>query len=124
MALFTPEELAELAAADAEIDDNFQLTTEEIARSRAMDKAAAAEAMSAQKALNVRRCKDYYDAHRSERLAYAHAYYQANRDKVSRYKREYYIANRERILENQRARRSKAGMVRKQRSREEDQHGA
>ena len=38
--LFTPEELAEMAAADAEIEENFSLTNEDLKRSRALDKEA------------------------------------------------------------------------------------
>ena len=34
MALFTPEELAELERADAEIEDGFRLTNEDLRRSR------------------------------------------------------------------------------------------
>ena len=37
---FTPEELAELAAADTEIDASFRLTNEDIRRSREADNAA------------------------------------------------------------------------------------
>ena len=35
--MFTPEELAEMAAADAEIDTEFRLTQEDLERSRELD---------------------------------------------------------------------------------------
>ena len=38
--MFTPEELAEMAAADAEIDTEFRLTQEDLERSRELDREA------------------------------------------------------------------------------------
>ena len=65
--MFTPEELAELAAYDAEIDDE-PLTAEEIRESRERDKEAkhAAKDKKAQKLAEQKR-----------------AYYAANREKVA-----------------------------------------
>ncbi|MBQ7887313.1 MAG: hypothetical protein IJ313_10525 [Clostridia bacterium] len=71
--LFTPEELAELAAFDAEVDDE-PLTQEEIEQSRARDKEAKHAA------------KDK----RSQKIAEnQRAYYEANREKINAYMREY-----------------------------------
>ena len=38
--MFTPEELAEIAAADAEIEAEFRLTQEDLDRSRELDREA------------------------------------------------------------------------------------
>ena len=69
--LFTPEELAELAAFDAEIDDE-PLTQEEIEESRRRDKEAkhAAKDKRAQKIAEGQR-----------------AYYAANKEKIAERKR-------------------------------------
>ena len=47
--LFTPEELAKLAAADAEIDASFCLTNEDIRRSREADKDAMLDRLPPEK---------------------------------------------------------------------------
>ena len=71
--MFTPEELAELAAFDAEVDDE-PLTQAEIEESRARDK----EAKHAEK------------DKRSQKIAEGQrAYYAANKEKINAYKREY-----------------------------------
>ena len=44
--MFTPEELAEMAAADAEIDTEFRLTQEDLERSRELDREAKFWAVS------------------------------------------------------------------------------
>lgn len=72
--LFTPEELAEMAAADAEIEENFCLTNEDIRRSREMDREAANDRKDP-------RTRKISEAHR--------AYYEANRDKYNAYMRDY-----------------------------------
>lgn len=66
-AMFTPEELAEIAAYDAEIDMEFVIKPEEIAESRLRDREAA---------LSEKSCKE---------------------KKVAAYQREYYAANREKV---------------------------
>ena len=72
-ALFTPEELAELAAFDAEIDDE-PITQEEIEESRRRDREAkyATKDKRAQKIAENQR-----------------AYREANREKINAYMREY-----------------------------------
>ena len=69
---FTAEELAELAAFDAEIDDSFQITPEEMAFSRAADRAA----MLSRKDNRGRKVAEYQKA-----------YYEANKDKVAEQRR-------------------------------------
>lgn len=71
--LFTPEELAELAAFDAEIDET-DITKDEIVASRARDREAVLSGMS-------KREKKIAEAQR--------AYYEANREKWNAYMREY-----------------------------------
>lgn len=71
--LFTPEELAELAAFDAEIDES-DITQNEIEASRERDREAVLSGMS-------KREKKIAEAQR--------AYYEANREKWNSYMREY-----------------------------------
>ena len=85
--LFTPEELAELAAFDAEIDES-DITQNEIDASRERDREAVLAGMSK----------------RNRKIAeYQRAYYEANREKIAENQRAYYEANREKIAETQRA---------------------
>ena len=85
--LFTPEELAELAAFDAEIDES-DITQNEIDASRERDREAVLAGMSK----------------RNRKIAEnKRAYYEANREKIAEYQRAYYEENREKIAENQRA---------------------
>lgn len=47
--MFTPEELAEIAAADAEIEAEFRLTQEDLDRSRELDREAKFRALPMEK---------------------------------------------------------------------------
>ena len=60
---FTPEELAEMAAFDAEIEAE-PLTMEEIRESRARDREAALDGMDKRKRAIAERSKAYYEANR------------------------------------------------------------
>ena len=76
---FTPEELAEMARADAEIEREFILTAEEAAESRELDRAAKMER------------KDK----KAKALAeYNRRYYEANKEAVAERNRRYYEANK------------------------------
>ena len=77
---FTPEELAEMARADAEIEREFILTAEEAAESRELDRAA-------KMARKDKKAKAAAEYHRR--------YYEANKEAVAEYNRRYYEANRE-----------------------------
>ena len=79
---FTPEELAEMAAADAEIEAEFCMTQEEIDDSRERDYVFRVDSMD-NKQLGQRR------------------YYEANKDKIAEGKRRYYEANKDKIAEGQ-----------------------
>ena len=72
--LFTPEELEELRRADAEIDESFRQTQEEIRQSRARDRQAQLAAMEPEKRKKAIR---------------AAAYREANREKYNAWQREY-----------------------------------
>ena len=97
-AVFTPEELAELALIDAEIDAAPMTQTERdesrrldyVLRGANMDKAAEAQ-------------RAYREANREKIAEAQRAYREANREKIAEAKRAYYEANREKIAEAQRA---------------------
>ena len=80
MALFTPEELEELRRADAELDEEFVQTQEEIEESRKRDKQARFDRLD-DKGKKIAENK--------------RAYYEANREKIAENQRAYYEANRE-----------------------------
>ena len=88
MALFTPEELAELKRIDAEIDDNFRQTQDEIVDSRQRDRMVIDDRKD-------RRSRKIADQQR--------AYREANREKIADQQRAYYEANREKIADQKRA---------------------
>ena len=70
--MFTPEELAEMAAADAEIEKEFHLTQEDLNRSRELDREATFQSLPPEK----------------QKVAeYQKAYYEANREKVAEYQK-------------------------------------
>ena len=76
---FTKEELEELRRADAEIDESFVLSNEEIAASRRRDSEAIFDRKT----------------NREKRIAEnKRAYYEANREKIAENQRAYYEANR------------------------------
>ena len=78
--LFTPEELAEMAAADAEIDATFCLTNEESRRSREADKAAKMDRLPPAKKKKAAYWRAYYEANREEKAARQLANKQAKRE--------------------------------------------
>ena len=80
MPLFTPEELEELRRADQEIEENFQITQEEINQSRKRDRESDLESL---------------DHHQRKIAAYHAAYREANREKYNAYHREYQRKRRE-----------------------------
>ena len=64
--MFTPEELAEMAAADAEIDTEFRLTQEDLERSRKLDREAKFCALPMKKQKVAAQKKAYYEANREK----------------------------------------------------------
>lgn len=87
--MFTPEELEELRRADAEIDENFRLTNEEIQASRKRDR----ESVVDRKDNHGKKIADYQAAYREankEKIAAQQAaLFKKNRDKWNAYQREY-----------------------------------
>ena len=62
---FTPEELAEMAAADAEIERSFRITSEERRRSLELDAEGRRDALiGTDRYRSAAARKDYYDANR------------------------------------------------------------
>lgn len=63
---FTPEELAEMARADAEIEREFILTAEEAAESRELDRAAKMERKDKKAKALAEYKRRYYEANREK----------------------------------------------------------
>ena len=81
--MFTPEELAEMAAADAEIDTEFRLTQEDLERSRELDREAKFWALPMEKQKVAAQKKSYYEANREK-----------VRERARNYMREYLAKKR------------------------------
>ena len=101
--MFTPEELAEMAAADAEIEAEFRLTQEDLDRSRELDREAKFRALPMEKQKVAAQRKAYREANREKVAEYQKAYYEANREKVAAQQKAYREANREKVAEYQKA---------------------
>ena len=122
--MFTAEELAELAAFDAEVDAS-DATPEELAEVKARNDETLRETGKYGKgyyarqyyAKNKERIKAYqkaYYASHKEYFAKKHAeYYALHRDEILEQQREYAAANKERILAYHRARYLKKKLDRK-----------
>ena len=98
--IFTPEELAELAAADAEIEDDDALTLEEYRESMRRDRETAgprkpySEARRAREREHARKRRQ--DPRVAEKQRQAHrAWYAKNRDYALAWQREYYLTHSE-----------------------------
>ena len=100
--LFTEEELEELRRADAELDEEYSLTQEDIEFSRQMDREAKLDRLDNR----GRRIADYqaayYEANREKIAAQKAAYYEANKEKIADYQAAYREANREKYNAYQR----------------------
>ena len=123
MALFTPEELEELRRADAELDEDFRETSEEVAesvkRDREIKQTRKGKKQLSEEALEARRAKareryrqdpqKYIERNRRWRKANWDKYLERQReyDKIHRAEmaerqRKYYQQHREEILKRQR----------------------
>lgn len=87
--MFTPEELAEMAAADAEIEKEFRLTQEDLDRSRKLDLEAKFQALPAEKQKLAAQKKAYREANREKVAAQQKAYREANREQLRERARNY-----------------------------------
>ncbi len=95
MRKFTPEELEELRRADAEIDEEFVQTQEEIEASRQRDKQAKFDALDNKGRKIAAQQAAYREANREKIAAQQAAYREANREKYNAYMREYMRKRRE-----------------------------
>lgn len=89
MALFTPEELEELRRADADIDENYRLTPEDMAFSRQLDREAKLAKKDNRGKKAAAQQAAYREANREKIAAQKAAYREANREKYNAYMREY-----------------------------------
>ena len=76
---FTEEELAEMAAADAEIEASFQLTNDDLVMSREFDRMAVLDSMDNQKRKVAAQKKAWYEANREKYNAYMREYLRRRR---------------------------------------------
>ena len=95
--LFTPEELEELRRADAELDEEYTLSNEDIALSRSLDREAKLERLDNKGKKIAAQQAAYREANREKIAAQKAAYYEANREKIAAQQAAYYEANREKI---------------------------
>ena len=100
---FSPEELAEMAAADAEIEVEFRLTQDDLDFSKQMDRLAKFESLPLEKQKVAAQQKAYREANRDKVAAQQKAYYEANRDKVAARRKAYYEANRDKVAAQKKA---------------------
>ena len=100
---FTEEELEELRRADAELDEEYHLTQEDIVFSRQLDREAKLDRLDNRGRRSAAQKAAYYEANREKIAAQQAAYYEANREKIAAQKAAYYEANREKIAAQQAA---------------------
>ena len=87
--MFTPEELEELRRADAEIDENFRLTKEEIQESRKRDRESVVDRKDHRGKKIAAQQAAYREANREKIAAQKAAWKKENREKWNAYQREY-----------------------------------
>ena len=86
--MFTPEELAEMEAFDAEIEDE-PLTNEEIRESRERDREALDDRKDKREKKIAESKRAYYAANKEKIAEGQRAYRAANKEKIAAYMREY-----------------------------------
>ena len=91
---FTPQELAEMAAADAEIEA-AALTIEDYRETDARDRAVKMERKGPKGRKVAAQQKAYYEANREKVAERQRAYREANREKYNAYLREFYRKRRQ-----------------------------
>ena len=93
--LFTEEELEELRRADAELDEEFSLTPEDLQFSRQLDRDAKLDKLDNQGRRKAAQKAAYREANKDKIAAQQAAYREANREKYNAYMREYHRKRRE-----------------------------
>ena len=87
--MFTPDELEELRRADAEIDENFRLTNEEIQASRKRDRESVVDRKDHRGKKIAAQQAAYREANKEKIAAQQAAWFEKNREKWNAYQREY-----------------------------------
>ena len=100
--LFTPDELAELSAADAEIDA-APLTLEDYRETDGRDRSVRMERKGPKGRKVAAQQKAYREANREKVAAQRKAYREANREKVAAQQKAYREANREKVAAQRKA---------------------
>jgi hypothetical protein len=112
---FTPEELAEMARADAEIERDFIMTDEEAAESRELDRDALMARKDKKAKAVAERNRRYREANKEAVAEYQRRYYEANKEAVAERNRRYYEANKAKWADyNARQKAKKAALLREQ----------
>ena len=93
--LFTEAELEELRRADAEIEEGFTLTQEDLNFSRNLDREAKLDKLDNHGRKIAAQQAAYREANREKIAAQQAAYYEANREKIAAQQAAYREANRE-----------------------------
>ena len=92
---FTPEELAEMAKSDEEIERDFRMTSEERRRSNRLDSDGRLDALiGTDRHRSAAAQKEYREANREKIAAAKKEYYEANREKYNAYMRAYMARKR------------------------------
>ena len=104
--MFTPEELAELAAFDAMVDAS-DITIEEFLESRMREREEALEGADQGRKKRLLYLKMYYRENRERILSQKKAFYRKNMEALRERRKRYYNANREQSMAYQRAYRKK-----------------
>ena len=86
---FTEEELEELRRVDAELDEEYSLTQEDIAFSRQLDREAKLDRLDNCGRRKAARSAAYREANKDKIAESKLAYREANRERYNAYMREY-----------------------------------
>ena len=92
--MFTPEELEELRRADAELDESFIQTQEEIVASRQRDRRSRLSNMDPKKRKIAESKRAYREANKDKIAESQRAYREENREKYNAYMRNYMRSRR------------------------------
>lgn len=135
MGRWNEAELAEMAAADAEIERTFCLCREDMARSVELDREAVRDSKDydaekrrahylAHKEQSSRQKKEWYARNKGHAAASSRKWYRENKEKVAAYQKSYREANREKLRAYQREwyRRNRDKSIAKARKWQEENH--
>ena len=93
--LFTDEEIEYLRRADAELEEEFTLTQEDLDRSRFLDREAKLDRLDNKGRRKAAQQAAYYEANKDKIAAQQAAYREANKDKIAAQKAAYRQKKRE-----------------------------